>query len=126
MKTISYDQVINFHSKLISKTGGSDGVKDSGLIKSALERHRATFGGEDLYPTIVNKISVTTTSLVRNHGFIDGNKRIGVSVMLLLLKLNNINIEYSQPELIELGLNLASNNIDEKDVETWINEHSSL
>lgn len=124
MKTISYAQALVFHSKLISKTGGSDGVKDTGLIKSALERHKLTFDGEDLYPTLIDKIAVTTTSLVRNHGFIDGNKRIGVSVMILLLKLNEINVSYTQSELIDLGIALASNTVDEKDVKLWIEQHT--
>jgi len=123
MKTISFEQVLQFHTKLINRTGGSDGVKDSGLVKSALERHKSTFDGEDLYPTLIDKITVTTVSLVRNHGFIDGNKRIGVSVMVLLLKMNHLEIKFSQTELIDLGIGLASNSLDEEEVKIWITDH---
>ncbi len=123
MKTITLEQVQVFHTKLINRTGGLDGVKDMGLVQSALERHKATFDGVDLYPTIIDKIAVTTVSLVRNHGFLDGNKRIGVSVMVLLMKMNNIEVGYTQNELIELGLGLASNSLDEQHVIEWIKNH---
>jgi death-on-curing protein len=123
MKSIRYDQVVILHNKLISKTGGMTGIKDSGLIKSALERHKATFDGIDLYPSTLEKISVTTVSLVSNHGFVDGNKRIGVTALLLLLKLNNYVLEYTQNELINLGLSLAKGHVKEKELLQWINNH---
>ncbi len=87
-----------------------------------MNRCYATFDGEDLYPTIIEKIAVTTVSLVKNHGFVDGNKRVGVSVMLILLSLNNIEIKYSQEELINLGLGLASGDLNEENVITWNKE----
>lgn len=123
MKMITLEQVQVFHTKLINRTGGLDGVKDMGLVQSALERHKATFDGVDLYPSLIDKIAVTTVSLVRNHGFLDGNKRIGVSVMVLLMKLNNVEVQYTQNELIDLGLGLASNSMDEHHVIEWIKEH---
>lgn len=121
MKSISVEQLILFQKKIISASGGSVGVKDIGLVESALNRHKATFDGVDLYPTIIEKISATTVSLVKNHGFVDGNKRVGVTVMLILLKLNEISISYTQQELIDLGLGLASGELNEEDVKRWIN-----
>lgn len=120
MKSLTIDQLIMFHKKITNASGGSHGLKDKGLVESALNRCNATFDGEDLYPTIIEKIAVTTVSLVKNHGFVDGNKRVGVSVMLILLSLNSIEIKYSQDELINLGLGLASGKLNEEDVIKWI------
>ncbi|HOU96617.1 MAG TPA: type II toxin-antitoxin system death-on-curing family toxin [Bacteroidales bacterium] len=123
MKMLEMKDIILFHKKLIEKTGGSDGIRDYSLIDSALNRAFASFDGKDLYESIEEKISVIATSMVKNHGFIDGNKRIGIAVMLLLLQLNEIVVQYIQTELIELGLNIASGNYSEQDVTEWIEEH---
>jgi len=92
-------------------------------VQSALNRAGATFDGVDVYRGIINKIVAITVSLIKNHGFIDGNKRIGVATMLLLLKLNQIDINYTQNELIDLGLGIADGTIDEKSVKDWIEKH---
>ena len=123
MKMLEMKDIILFHKKLIEKTGGSDGIRDYSLIDSALNRAFASFDGKDFYESIEEKISVITTSMVKNHGFVDGNKRIGIAVMLLLLQLNEIVVQYIQTELIELGLNIASGNYSEQDVKEWIEEH---
>lgn len=123
MKTLTLQQVITFHKKITSATGGSDGVKDIGLVESALNRYSASYDGIEFYPSIIEKISAITHSLISNHGFVDGNKRIGVSVMLMLLKLNDISVEYSQIELIELGLSVASGQMKEIDIREWIELH---
>lgn len=123
MEFIDLDNVILFHKKIVNKTGGSDGVRDLGLIESALNRGAMTFDGRELYEGTEMKISVITHGLIRNHGFIDGNKRIGVAVMILLLKLNNILIRYSQQELIALGLGVAEGKFNENDILSWIKRH---
>jgi death-on-curing protein len=89
------------------KPGGSAGIRDLGLSESALNRAFASYDGIDLYPSIIDKISAITHSLVGNYAFIDGNKRIGMSVMILLLKINNVNVHCTQKELIDLGLKTA-------------------
>ena len=104
------EQVIKLHSSLIAKTGGMDGIRDENLLDSALRSPFQTFDGSELYPDILDKASQLCYSLVENHPFADGNKRIGVHLTLLFLKLNNENIEYSQAELIDFGLNIASGN----------------
>ncbi|VBB07555.1 death on curing protein [Lucifera butyrica] len=111
------------HKKIIDKTGGSHGIRDIGLVESAVSRAYATFGGNDLYGTVEAKIAATTYSLVSNHGFIDGNKRIGIAAMLLLLRLNGYELRYSQQELIDLGLGLAAGNLGENDIQQWIKVH---
>ncbi|MEL7632906.1 type II toxin-antitoxin system death-on-curing family toxin [Sporomusa sphaeroides] len=80
-------------------------------------------GGNDLYETVEEKIAATAYSLVSNHGFVDGNKRIGIAAMLLLLQLNGYKLQYSQQELIDLGLGLAAGNLDENDIQRWIKAH---
>ncbi len=121
MKSIDINSVLIFHKKIVNQTGGSEEIRDLGLIESGLNRGFATFDGIDLYKEIEDKISAVTHGLVKNHGFVDGNKRIGVSVMVLLLKLNNIHIKYSQQELIELGLKVADGSFNEEDIKMWIN-----
>lgn len=123
MKVLSIENIILFQEKIIYETGGSAGIRDVGLIESALNRAFASYDGIDLYSSIIDKISAITHSLVGNHGFIDGNKRIGVSVMILLLKINNVKVYYSQKELIDLGLKTAEGLMKEKDISNWINDH---
>lgn len=117
------ENIILFHEKIIKKTGGSAGIRDRGLIESALNRAFVTYDGKDLYPSIIEKISVITQSLISNHGFIDGNKRIGIAAMLVMLKMKNVKVSYKQQELIELGLKTAEGFMKEKDILNWIKEH---
>lgn len=123
MKMIGIEDILIFHKKIIEQTGGSNGIRDIGLITSALNRGTATFDGTDLYKDIEEKVSVITHGLIKNHGFIDGNKRIGVAVMLLLLRVNNVGVSYTQDELVQLGLGVADDTLDEKDINRWIKNH---
>ncbi|MDY3720976.1 MAG: type II toxin-antitoxin system death-on-curing family toxin [Treponema sp.] len=117
------EQVIKLHSSLIAKTGGMDGIRDENLLDSALKSPFQTFDGNELYPDIFDKASQLCYSLVENHPFADGNKRIGVHLTLLFLKLNNENIEYSQAELIDFGLNIASGKMNKDDIKAWFLTH---
>lgn len=123
MKSLSLGQILEFHTKIIKATSGSDGVRDLGLIESALKKAEATFDGQELYEGNIRKISVITFALIKNHGFIDGNKRIGVATMLLLLRLNEISVKYEQEELVELGLKTAEGKFTEENIQKWIEEH---
>ncbi|SHJ97382.1 death on curing protein [Clostridium cavendishii DSM 21758] len=123
MKSITYSDLLYIHEKTIVAHGGSKGIRDAELIKSALELSLSTFGGEELYKTIEEKISVTSYSLIKNHGFIDGNKRVGIVALRLLCKINNINLKYTQNELTNLGLGVAAGNIDKEQIKAWILDH---
>ncbi len=123
METVDIEYILVFHNKLIERTGGSNGIRDIGLIESALNMANATFDVKDLYESILHKVAVIIASLIKNHGFVDGNKRIGIAVMLLLLKLSSINILCIQKELIELGLGIASNRVDNKAIKEWVIKH---
>lgn len=118
-----YEQVVKIHRSLIEKTGGMDGIHDAQLLDSALKTPFQTFGGNNLYPDILDKASQLCYSLIENHPFVDGNKRIGVHLMLLFLKLNNIEVNYSQQELIDFGLDIASGKMSKNDIKGWIIEH---
>ena len=118
-----YEQVVKIHRSLIEKTGGMDGIRDAQLLDSALKTPFQTFGENNLYPDILDKASQLCYSLIENHPFIDGNKRIGVHLMLLFLKLNNIEVNYSQQELIDFGLDIASGEMSKNDIKGWIIEH---
>jgi death on curing protein len=123
MKYISIDYILKLHKKLILATGGSDGVRDIELLKSAVENSKSTFGGEELYPSIEDKCVNICYSIINNHAFIDGNKRIGIYVMLVLLEYNGIELSYSQSELINLGLGIAKGELKQEDIHEWINNH---
>ena len=123
MIVLSKRQILLLHSQLISETGGSDGLRDAGLLESAINSPFQQFGNEDLYPTIQQKASRLCFGLVNNHPFIDGNKRIGAHVMLVFLALNGIELEYTQDELSSTILKLASNEISYKQLTTWIINH---
>ena len=123
MKAISLEELLVFHRKIIEKTGGSKGIRDLNLIESALNRAFVTFESEDLYKDIIDKIAAITYGLIQNHGFVDGNKRIGIAVLLFLLKLNELKIRYSQEELIKLGLGIADGLITEENLRNWIRHH---
>lgn len=118
-----YEQVVKLHSSLISKTGGMDGVRDEHLLDSALKAPFQTFGGNDLYPDILDKASQLCYSLIENHPFADGNKRIGVHLTLIFLKLNNVELKYSQQELIDFGLGVASGKLSKDDIKVWLENH---
>ncbi|MFC2615752.1 MAG: type II toxin-antitoxin system death-on-curing family toxin [Treponema sp.] len=118
-----YEQVVKIHRSLIEKTGGMDGIRDAQLLDSALKTPFQTFGGNNLYPDILDKASQLCYSLIENHPFVDGNKRIGVHLMLLFLKLNNIEVNYSQQELVDFGLDIASGKMSKNDIKGWIIEH---
>lgn len=124
MKRLTKSQVIQIHSILIQETGGIDGIRDEGLLDSALNSPFQSFGGEDIYKTIQSKASRLGFSLINNHAFVDGNKRIGLLVMMTFLEMNGIILECSNKEIIELGLGVASNKLDDKDLLDWIIKHS--
>ncbi|WP_371362000.1 hypothetical protein SRRS_32650 [Sporomusa rhizae] len=123
MRLLTVTDIILLHKKLIEQTGGSHGIRDAGLIESAVTRALATFDGQDLYTTVKSKIAAVTYSLVSNHGFVDGNKRVGVAAMLLLLRINGYRLSYTQQELITLGLSIADGSAAENDISDWIEDH---
>ena len=123
MIILSKEQVLKLHASLIKATGGSDGIRDEGLLDLALNNPFQSFGGKELYPSIQAKAARLCFGLVRNHAMLDGNKRLGTHVMLVFLALNGYELYYSQKELSDVILALASSDIGEKEILQWIIEH---
>ena len=118
-----FEQVTRIHSSLIAKTGGLEGIRDKNLLDSALKVPFQTFDGKDLYPDILDKATQLCFSLINNHPFSDGNKRIGIHLTLLFLKINNVQLNYVQQELIDLGFGIASNKLKKNDIRKWFENH---
>jgi death on curing protein len=117
------DQIINDHELLIQQFGGNAGIKDMNLLESAYNNPLQTFSGIDLYPTIEEKFAVLCYGLAQNHSFHDGNKRIAVHVLIVGLYINKIKINYTQEDLIELGLNIAQGKCNKDCILDWIKIH---
>lgn len=125
MIRLSKLQVLLIHDQLISETGGSSGLRDEGMLDSALNAPFQTFGGEDVYPSLQQKAARLCFSLVKNHPFVDGNKRIGAHAMLVFLALNGIDLQHSQTELSDVILQLAAGEIEATDLLHWILAHQN-
>lgn len=123
MIILSKEQVLKLHASLIKAIGGSDGIRDEGMLDLALNNPFQSFGGKELYPSIQAKAARLCFGLVRNHAMLDGNKRLGTHVMLVFLALNGYELYYSQKELSDVILALASGDIGEKEILQWIIEH---
>ena len=124
MILLNKEQIKHLHGKLIQETGGIDGIRDEGLLNSALSVPFQSFGGEELYPTIPRKAARLCYGLIKNHVFLDGNKRIGIYAMLVFLELNGIEIECSDEEMVTLGLGIAAGQYKDDDIVLWIVEHN--
>ena len=114
MITLSKEQIKRLHTIQINATGGLNGIRDEGLLDSALASAFQTFGGTELFPSTAAKIARIAYGLMNNHPFVDGNKRIGTFVMLVLLELNNINTDFSDDDIIRIGLSLADGSMTDE------------
>ena len=123
MIKLTKKQILMLHSELIKTTGGSDGIRDIGLLESALETPFQSYDGEELYPSIQAKAARLCYGLVKNHAMVDGNKRIGVHAMLVFLSVNGYELEYTQKELSDIILDVAADKKQYEDVLQWLLEH---
>ena len=123
MKTLTKEHILMLHSQLISDFGGSSAIRDDALLDSAINTPFQTYNGKDLYPTLLDKASRLCFGLVKNHPFVDGNKRIGTHAMLVFLAINGIELEYQDTELIILILSVASGEQTDADILRWLQKH---
>ena len=123
MKTLSKEQVLRLHNALLETFGGTAGVRDDGLLESALNAPFATFGGQYLYPSVQAKAAQLGFGLVCNHPFVDGNKRIGAMMVQLLLKWNGYALKLKPGELADMFLSLAAGTATETDLLIWLKAH---
>ena len=123
MIKLTKEQILLLHTQLIEITGGRDGIRDIGLLESALESPFQSYGGEELYPSIQAKAARLCYGMVKNHAMIDGNKRIGCHAMLVFLALNGYEVEYTQKELSDLILDVAADRKQYEDILQWLLTH---
>ena len=123
MIRLTKQQVILLHRDIIAQSGGSPEIRDEGLLESALNAPFQTFAGIELYPTIIDKAAQLGYSLIKNHAFVDGNKRIGTHVMLVFLMLNGIDVDYEDEELTRLILGVAAGEISSEQLLAWLQAH---
>ena len=125
MIRFSKEKVLLLHQLMAEATGGSTGLREEALLESALESVYATFGGQELYPSKEEKAARLGFGLVKNHPFVDGNKRIGAHAMLVFLELNGIELNHTSEELSEIILKLAAGDADLQSLLSWILEHQA-
>ena len=125
MIKFSKEKVLLLHQLIAEETGGSVGVRDEGLLESALEGAFASFDGQDFYPTKEEKGARLGYTLISNHAFVDGNKRIGMYIMLTFLEVNGIRLECSNDEVATAGLAVASGKMDYDALLAWVINHKA-
>ena len=125
MIKFSKEKVLLLHKLLAEATGGSVGVRDEGLLDSALEGAFAGFGENEFYPTKEEKGARLGYTLISNHAFVDGNKRIGVYVMLSFLEMNGIRIRCADEELVRIGLSVANGSMSYEELHNWVIDHKA-
>lgn len=120
---ITADDAISVHSRVIQISGGIDGIRDRAGLEAAISAPLQSFGGRDLFPTVIEKIARIGYGVAANHAFLDGNKRIGAMLMQLLLKWNGFHLELQSGELAEMFISIAAGSSDEATLSQWIQEH---
>lgn len=123
MIKFSQEKVLLLHKLMIAETGGSAGIRDYNLLDAALEGAFITFDGKELYPTKEEKAAKIGFELISNHAFLDGNKRIGMYIMLTFLEVNGITLELTNKDIIDAGLSVASGKMNYEDLLIWIKQH---
>ena len=118
------EQVLFLHSRLISTIGGGHGVRDIGMLLSTLGRAQATFDGKELYPDIMLKAAALIDSLVRNHPFVDGNKRTAITASALFLRLNGYLLQVENREMVRFALACAQSQLSLVEIAEWFRKYS--
>ena len=123
MIKFSKEKVLLLHKLITQETGGSIGVRDEGLLESALEAAFSGFGDHEFYPTKEEKGARLGYNLISNHAFVDGNKRIGMYVMLTFLEVNGIRMDCTNEDVANTGLAVAAGQMDYDALLLWVKEH---
>ena len=123
MIKFSRDKVLLLHQIISQETGGDPNLRDINLLDSALESAFLTFDGKELYPTKEEKAARIGYSLISNHAFVDGNKRIGMYIMLTFLEVNGIRLDCTNEDVVEAGLGVASGKMSYEELLAWVKSH---
>lgn len=124
MKYLTTHQVLAIHDQMVRKFGGSHGVRDLGLIESSVERPKATFDGIDLYPDIFLKATSLIHSLLKNHAFIDANKRTAYASCGIFLKMNGYNLLNMHKESLKFAMSVENNSLSLDEIAKWLKKHT--
>jgi death-on-curing protein len=124
MRYLTLGEVVALHRRVVSQSGGDSGVRDLGLLESALAQPKATLDGTDLHPTLIDKAAALGFALVANHAFVDGNKRVGHAAMEVFLILNGVEIDASIDEQERLMLDIAAGQRSRDELADWLRLHS--
>ena len=123
MKYPTLKQVLELHRRVVQRSGGSAGVRDMGMVESALAQPAMSFGGQELHPSLEQKAAALGFSLINNHPFVDGNKRIGHAAMELLLMLNGYEISAPVDEQEQFILRIAASEASREELVEWLRAH---
>lgn len=119
------NQILFLHKRIIETSGGSQGTRDGGLLESAVYRPQASFGGADLYPDLFSKAASLGHSIIKNHPFLDGNKRTGFESMRLLLRINGFDLRAGEDQKFNFVLKIATDtHFDEHRIAEWLRDNS--
>lgn len=123
MRFLTLGELIELHRRIIEQSGGADGIRDLGLAESALAQPQMSFGGAELYPTLAEKAAALCFSLVMNHPFVDGNKRIGHAAMETFLVMNGFELNAGVEDSEAVILRLAAGELERASFTEWVVEH---
>ena len=124
MRYLTLLEVLDLHRQILEQSGGALGIRDLGLLESAIAQPLMTFGGEDLYPSVMEKAVAIGFSIIMNHPFVDGNKRTGHAAMEIFLILNGMEISASVDEQERIILAVASGKIEREELVEWLEERA--
>ena len=120
MNYLTPEQVLFIHSRLVTETGGSHGLRDLALLESAVARPRATFDSKELYPDLFTKAAALMDSLINNHPFLDGNKRTGITATGLFFRINGWKLTASLEELVACTMRVAVEGLEIDELANWL------
>ena len=123
MQLLTLEQVLTLHQRIIEQSGGATGIRDRGILESALAQPYMSYDGQDLYPTLIEKVAALGFSLINNHPFVDGNKRIGHAAIEVTLLMNGYEIQASVDTQETVILAMAAGKMDRESFLEWLQEH---
>lgn len=124
MIKLSKEKVLLLHQLMAQETDGGTGVRDEALLDAALESAFSGFGDKEFYPTKEEKGARLGFTLISNHAFVDGNKRIGMYIMLIFLEVNGIRVDSTNDDVARVGLAVADGSMDYEDLLSWVKQHA--
>jgi death-on-curing protein len=125
VKYLSYDTLLKIHQDQVETFGGEDGLRDQELLKSSHRQPLQTYGGTEIYSSLIDKTAVLGYGIINNHPFVDGNKRTGTAAMILLLEINGMQFQAENKEIVEMARSVASDEMNREDLSHWLEDHTT-